>query len=86
MRRQFQIGPTIYALQETPEGWCVVAEWWQIDRRGEKEAVAEIVHGPMPKEDAEQHLSAAIAQNEREEAWRRRGLKGTVCPVCGCSK
>ena len=86
MRRQFQIGPTIYALQETPEGWCVVAEWWQIDRRGEKESLAEIVDGPMTKEEAEKSLSLVMAKNEQEEAFRRSGLKETVCPTCGCSR
>lgn len=84
MRRQFQIGPTIYALQETPEGWCVVAEWWEIDRRGEKESRAEIVDGPGTKEEANERLSQVMAKNEREEALRLRGWKGTACPTCGC--
>lgn len=69
-RRQFQTGPTRFRAQRAPDGWIIVAAWWEINRGAEKEQMEEVVAGPMRADAAwfaltEYRTASAAAEDRR---------------------
>lgn len=51
-RHHYQLGPSTFRIEPNREGWSVWEEWCEIDRRGEKDHVAEPIEGPMTEAEA----------------------------------
>lgn len=57
-RRPYQLGKSAFRVDSCAEGWCVVEEWSEVDRRGERDdGLIEYVAGPF-RERAEADAAA----------------------------